>query len=120
MDVGKEFVKIVPVFLFLILIGVIGYSFMAMPDSKPSASVSFNSKFQPSQQVQQCENGESKTCMSGTCQGTSECAGGKWTMCYVKKICIPDTNSSCGDSGCADGYKVCNECGTGYGPCNPK
>ncbi|MFA6530922.1 MAG: hypothetical protein WCT31_04280 [Candidatus Micrarchaeia archaeon] len=119
MDFGKEFMKLIPFFLFLVLIGVLGYSFMVIPNSKSTSSISMNSKSLSTPAVS-CENGQTKTCMSGSCQGSSECAGGHWTPCYVKKICMPGTNSSCGDASCANGYKICNECGNGYGVCTPK
>jgi hypothetical protein len=66
-----------------------------------------------------CGNGETSSCASGNCAGIRTCRNGRWGDCTVKQICTPGTKTSCSENGCANGYKICNTCGTGFGTCTP-
>ena len=64
-----------------------------------------------------CVEGQTKGCTVGPCDGLSTCLNGRWGPCRWETVCTPGTEAPCTQNGCAYAYKECNECGTGYGPC---
>jgi hypothetical protein len=64
-----------------------------------------------------CKDGMSQSCSVGSCGGVSTCTSGSWSGCVWQHMCIPGQKVDCLNQGCSFGYKVCNECGTGYGQC---
>jgi len=65
----------------------------------------------------ECHDGDIRECLKGPCNGTQICINGTWGKCDIKRICNPGTKVPCTENYCPIGYKICNECGTGYGPC---
>lgn len=65
----------------------------------------------------ECKEGENRSCMKGPCEGTETCSNGTWGRCTVERICTPGARTPCVENYCASAYKICNDCGTGYGPC---
>ncbi|MBN1169820.1 hypothetical protein JXA56_02255 [Candidatus Micrarchaeota archaeon] len=66
-----------------------------------------------------CIDGETKSCIVGSCNGTMACRNGKWSVCKWEILCEPGSRVPCSSEGCFNGIKICNECGTGYGNCTP-
>lgn len=64
-----------------------------------------------------CNDGETKPCSAGDCNGTSTCSGGEWGGCRWVQSCTPGSVQMCFHNTCAYAVRVCNECGTGFGPC---
>ncbi len=67
--------------------------------------------------TKECREGETKDCMKGPCSGTQNCSNGTWGICIIERICEPGEVVPCVVDSCASAYKVCNDCGTGYGEC---
>ncbi|MEM3399330.1 MAG: hypothetical protein QXP42_00710 [Candidatus Micrarchaeia archaeon] len=67
----------------------------------------------------ECSEGVVAPCIDSLgCSGTRTCRNGRWTACYVRRICTPGEEVGCMmPDGCSFGKKVCNECGTDFGPC---
>gem|GEM_PF-1257131 len=65
----------------------------------------------------ECRNGDVRECLIEPCNGTQICINGTWSKCDIKIVCNPGTKTPCIENYCPIGYKICNECGTGYGPC---
>lgn len=65
----------------------------------------------------ECNEGETRNCMRGPCEGIKKCINGTWGSCIIERICEPGEVVPCIINHCASAYKVCNDCGTGYGPC---
>lgn len=55
--------------------------------------------------------------MKGSCAGTRTCEGGSWGSCRLDIICVPGKLYGCEGAGCSSGYRKCDACGTGFGPC---
>ena len=68
-------------------------------------------------ETKECSNGEIRDCMKGPCNGTQNCSDGMWGSCTVERICEPGEVVPCAVDSCASAYKICNDCGTGYGEC---
>ena len=66
-----------------------------------------------------CKDGDTRPCSVGECGGVSTCAKGRWWGCRWNETCIPGTRAPCIEVACAYAVKVCNDCGTAYGPCMP-
>ncbi|MEW6328562.1 MAG: hypothetical protein AB1468_00445 [Candidatus Micrarchaeota archaeon] len=68
-----------------------------------------------------CAPGETRACRTGAgCEGTTVCTDFGPSECIVNKVCAPGETIQCSYDTCNSGYKVCNQCGTGYGKCmNP-
>ncbi|MFZ5501488.1 MAG: hypothetical protein ACOY58_06220, partial [Candidatus Micrarchaeota archaeon] len=66
-----------------------------------------------------CASGETRSCQSGSCAGTSTCIQGVWSGCRWERICTPGIHEPCIEQGCAYALRECNECGTGWGECLP-
>jgi hypothetical protein len=66
-----------------------------------------------------CNPGDIRGCMAGQCNGTQSCSGGAWSACTLNIVCEPGAYVPCvqGAAACANGYKACDACGTGYGAC---
>jgi len=64
-----------------------------------------------------CSDGQIRNCTIRGCPGSSVCVEGEWHGCKWDTICSPGSIEPCLSYGCAYAYKVCNECGTGYGQC---
>jgi len=65
----------------------------------------------------ECAEGSVRDCERGPCNGTQSCTNGTWEKCSVEIICTPGARTPCVMDHCASAYKICNECGTGYGEC---
>lgn len=61
--------------------------------------------------------GQLQYCREGNCSGLSTCIGGSWGKCRWERVCSPGSKATCLENSCVYAIKVCNECGTGYGPC---
>ncbi len=64
-----------------------------------------------------CSEGQIRNCTVGGCTGVSTCASGRWGGCKWEMVCTPGIRAPCLNNSCVYAYKECNECGTGYGPC---
>jgi len=111
-------IKYLPLFLLFILLLVIIYSFIFFEktvsfDSIPSVKLSYNPV---------CNGSDRSPCVDSLgCSGERICVRGAWTGCINKKVCNPGERSNCIENFCSTGYKICNECGTGYSECiHPK
>ena len=89
------------VLVFVILIAVIFYQ----PEEEEEEQI-----------IEECSGG-SKSCMKGPCNGTQTCINGTWGKCTVDMICTPGAREPCVVNHCVSAYKICNDCGTGYGEC---
>lgn len=67
--------------------------------------------------VPECTEGENITCTLGNCTGYRVCELGEWSECRFERICVPGSLVPCTENYCAVGYKICNECGTGFSEC---
>lgn len=67
--------------------------------------------------IPECNEGQTKECMRGPCEGIQTCIDGVWNKCTVEVICTPGTSTPCVSNHCSSAYKICNDCGTGYGEC---
>lgn len=102
--------KIIAVFLLLFLLIVLSYGFFfsaMVPNSEP---FSLNSA------IPECKNGATKSCIKSSCNGTQSCVSGSWEDCIINDVCKPGKRQPC-EGSCSSGYKICNDCGTGFGPC---
>jgi hypothetical protein len=82
-----------------------------------AASVPQEQEEEPQEEIKECEDGETRDCMKGPCNGTQSCVAGSWGECIIERVCEPGEVVPCTVDSCAYAYKVCNDCGTGYGPC---
>ncbi len=64
-----------------------------------------------------CESGEARACAVGNCTGISVCVEGTWGGCKWQQSCQPGGKETCLSESCPYGFRECNECGTGFGPC---
>jgi len=64
-----------------------------------------------------CAEGQTKPCSLETCTGYSSCHNGLWGACRWQLVCSPYTKTPCLNNSCVYGYKECDGCGSGYGPC---
>lgn len=70
--------------------------------------------------ARECAEGEKKACMKDGCGGTALCENGRFSPCVLPpQACLPGQRVGCPLDGCSFGYRTCNSCGTGYGPCRP-
>lgn len=71
--------------------------------------------------IKECEPGSTRDCLTEAgCDGKQTCTDYRWSSCRQnKRICRPGYRKPCAYTPCIVGHKVCNECGTGYGPCLP-
>ncbi|MCD6549705.1 hypothetical protein J7K41_03295 [Candidatus Micrarchaeota archaeon] len=67
----------------------------------------------------ECVPGARRSCTTTDgCEGFQTCEDYRWSECRkLPTVCKPGTRKPCAYSPCTVGYKVCNRCGTGYGPC---
>jgi len=93
-----------------LLIAIMAYAIFFYP-GKPVQGTTY------SVQEKECIDGQAGQCMVGQCAGTRECARGAWSRCMLEMACEPGSFATCYEGACSSGYKVCDECGTGYGPC---
>lgn len=78
--------------------------------------------FRPIQEekiVKECEENATRKCYIGNCAGRQLCSDGEWGECRIDVVCIPGTVEPCVIGYCARTYRVCDECGSGYGDCLP-
>jgi hypothetical protein len=69
----------------------------------------------------ECTGNETRDCIVNGCDGYQPCRDGRFAACRKnKRVCKPGTRIGCSLDRCRFGYKTCNECGTGYGPCEPR
>ncbi len=102
-----------PLFLLVVLLIVITYAFFGPIASQQPPSLSKISMPEPT-----CKDDERIACNNSFgCSGERVCVDGAWTGCITKRICTPGTRTQCIENFCSTGYKICNECGSGYGEC---
>ncbi|MBS3067121.1 hypothetical protein J4450_00340 [Candidatus Micrarchaeota archaeon] len=102
-----------PLFLLIVLLFVIVYAFFGPTISQQAPSLSKISMPKPA-----CKDGEQEACTNSLgCSGERVCVDGAWTGCITKRICTPGARTQCIENFCSVGYKICNECGSGYGEC---
>ena len=67
----------------------------------------------------QCTDGDTLQCTTEKgCQGYMICRNGAFGGCLTnQQVCRPGTRTWCTENGCSQGYRYCNDCGSGYGPC---
>ncbi len=68
----------------------------------------------------ECMVGEKRACLTkNNCSGYQICGENlRYSNCYAnKKICVPGSKKGCIYNTCVMGIKICNKCGTAYGPC---
>lgn len=95
---------------------VIAFSLQPKPLPAPQEEP-HNPYVKPNRAIE-CTDGETKECELGDCGGAISCIGGAWGECVPKKrICVPGKVVGCTLDSCNFGYKVCNECGTGFSEC---
>lgn len=69
----------------------------------------------------ECTGNETRDCIINGCDGYQPCRDGRFAACRKnKRVCKPGIKIGCSLDKCRFGYKTCNECGTGYGPCEPR
>ncbi len=69
--------------------------------------------------ARQCDEGGEQDCKIGSCTGRQACAAGRFGNCVLpKKVCVPGTKTGCTLNSCQFGYRICNDCGTGYSDCS--
>ncbi len=74
-------------------------------------------KEKPLPEGAECEEGQIRDCMKGPCNGMQVCTNGEWGKCTVEVVCTPGARAPCVSNYCSSAYKICNDCGTEYGPC---
>lgn len=113
-----KFYQLISLILVFFLLSTIVYVFYYVPSlSLQKASGNYQVNDSISEKKSVCTDGQDTTCKTGSCDGIKTCKSGQWTECFLVKVCLPGTNTSCNENGCAVGYKTCNDCGTGYGEC---
>jgi hypothetical protein len=122
-----EFERYVPIVFAVLCFGILlYYSLPAQAAADGGTNASTNASASPppvappKEEVKPppvCEGNATISCVLGKCDGVRACRNGRWADCYVPSVCVPGSNVSCSENGCAKGYKTCNECGTGYGSC---
>ncbi len=102
------------ILLFITLSVVLYYFLFISPFAKLQAQYNESSiaTMQPN-----CLENATMPCEFKNCQGMRTCENGEWSFCTIKIICKPNSTTECYKNGCVSGYKICNECGTEYGPC---
>lgn len=65
----------------------------------------------------ECAGNETRQCEVNGCAGRQACQYSAWGVCSFSKVCVPGERISCSLNGCSFGYRVCNDCGSGFGDC---
>ena len=105
-------VRYIPLILLFTLIVVIAYGFFFINPAELQQTSSAPAL------PNICNEGVVKSCNTDIgCSGERVCLNGAWTGCITKKVCSPGERAQCIENFCSTGYKICNECGTGYGGC---
>jgi hypothetical protein len=99
------------VLLFLLfLFAILAYTFLYISGGRVDLHY-------PTKAAEGCTENASRQCNIGNCSGSSLCHGGAWGVCKLKLVCEPGSRVSCSEAGCVYGFRECDECGSGYGPC---
>lgn len=98
------------ILFFIILLGILAYVILFATSTRVDLHY-------PVEVGQGCEDGTIKSCSVGNCTGKSACSGGSWGACKLNLVCEPGSRISCSEVGCVYGFRECDECGSGYGPC---
>ena len=98
------------ILFFIILLGILAYIVLFATSARVDLHY-------PSEAGGLCQENITRTCQVGNCTGLSLCRGGKWGACKLEFVCEPGSRVSCSDVGCVYGFRECDECGSGYGPC---
>ena len=107
----RKFLPIIIIALIILAVFLF-YYFTSTPSDVPISNWSISEK-----KELPCVEDETKTCFSGSCNGYQVCKNSEWSRCIIKRICNPNSRENCVENGCSVGYKLCNECGTGYEEC---
>lgn len=69
----------------------------------------------------ECSENETESCVINGCDGYKPCVDGRFEECRKnRRVCKQGSRIGCPLNSCSFGYATCNECGTGYGPCEPR
>jgi hypothetical protein len=98
------------IIFFVLLFGILLYTFLYVAGTGEELHY-------PVESEPACEENDTRSCSVGECTGISTCRNGGWGGCKLEMICQPGEKVACTEAGCAQGFKECNSCGTGYGPC---
>lgn len=98
------------ILFFVLLLGIIAYTILFVSGGRVDLHY-------PSESTALCGEGQTRPCQVGNCSGTSTCKGGSWSSCRLEIVCEPGSRISCSEEGCVYGFRECDECGAGYGPC---
>jgi len=102
------------VFIGMLALIIAVVAILFYPPAAPASPLSTSP-----QQPAQCKDGDTKPCSVGECGGVSTCVRGSWRGCRWNETCAPGVRAPCINGACVYAVKVCNECGTAYGPCVP-
>jgi hypothetical protein len=97
-------------FLFLLLVAILAYTILFVNGRRVDLHY-------PVDVPEACSENLTKSCSVGNCTGVSTCRGGNWGSCKLDLVCEPGSRISCSEVGCVYGFRECDECGSGYGPC---
>jgi len=106
--------RLVLLLMLLGFVAVIAFVFI-LANGFGNHTSAANTGLSPSQAS--CHEGDTKQCTLESCSGFSTCHGGSWGVCRWKVVCAPYSKASCLNNSCVYGYKECDGCGSGYGPC---
>jgi hypothetical protein len=104
--------NVFPVAFLALMLLVLAYGLFSQ-----GGSVSVSPRPAQQNNAAMCRDGQTQYCSLGNCSGLSTCIGGAWSGCRWEQVCTPGSTATCLKSSCPYALKVCNECGTGYGPC---
>ncbi|MBI2079208.1 hypothetical protein HYT84_00460 [Candidatus Micrarchaeota archaeon] len=112
---NRNYMLVALVILFVLLVVVL---YLFSPSTSPFKKIKSSpaAYFAPLE-INECTGSESSSCNIGSCSGKKTCINGKFSECSLEIICTPGSQASCVENACANGYKTCNECGTGYSEC---
>jgi len=103
-----------PVLIFLVLfLGIAAVLLFIFSPTPPSAGSNISIDISVDKE---CTEGDTKNCVLDGCDGLIYCNDGKWSNCFIEKVCKPGSQKGCFE-GCFGGYMTCNECGNGYEDC---
>ena len=100
------------VFLLLFFLLLLAFAVFFLIPADGSSSIKL-----PIQSSSSCDEGAQEPCSVNLCGGYKKCQDGKWSRCIIEQVCTPNSRANCVEFSCSVGYKLCNECGTGYNEC---
>lgn len=117
----EALLKYIPLFIAILILAAFYYSFFILPNQRLGAKAKQQFENENLSQAlgdyQQCNENSTAPCKINNCTGLIICKKGKWGPCTLNVTCKPGSKAPCAKESCSVGYRVCNECGTGYGEC---